>query len=388
MAPVSVIEPIKVSAEVEERAQRLHRESTIFICHDHCIEEEQIRRMTAGGVTAKQLHIGLDVRLWGTPEQFRSSSASCGRPLKAHADPTTSDGFLKSAVIALDYVYELTERTNGEITLALEPADIVAAKKNNRLALLLGAEGARLTEYRLEVLRILVRLGLRHLQLTWAVDNPVGATQNDTSGRGLTDFGRSLIGELNRLGVIVDVSHLSYQAILDAVSASKVAVLNGHSGAKALNSTQPQLLPDEVIQAIAERGGVVAVHFMSQLVKPGRDKASLEHLMAQFEYLVRLVGADHVACGPDYLSGPDRVALNQGISQPFSFAEGVEDISTMFNVTRGLVTLGLSDEDVAKIMGGNLLRLFAEARAGADRSPRAAAPIAEMGVLTGGITPL
>jgi membrane dipeptidase len=381
--------PIELSPEQEQRAQRLHRESLIFFAHDHCIEEAEIRRMSAGGVTAKQLHLSVDVRIWGTPELFRSSARELEALDGRFADPTVSDGSLKSALIAFDYVDGIVRRSGGAITVALEPADILAAKERGRIALVLGAEGARLTEYRLELLRALARLGLRHLQLTWAVENPIGATQNDASGRGLSPLGRDFVAELNRLGLIVDVSHLSYRSILDAVEASSAPVLNGHSGALALNPTQPQLLPDEVIQEMAKKGGVVAVHFMSQVVKPGRDKARFGHLMAQFEYLARLVGTEHIACGPDFLSAPARVASNQGISEPFTFTEGVEDVTAMINVTRGLVASGFSDKDVARMMGGNLLRLFTAARTGADATwigaPRA---VSETGALTGGITPL
>ena len=267
--------PVVLSEGDEARAIELHRRSTVMVVHDHSFGLDDIERMRAGGVTAKQLHLSVDVRLWGTPELFRSTVASGTSSSEAASDPAHSDGFLKSALIALDHVRRVAASSGGYIIVALEPDDIIAAKTAGGIALMLGSEGARMTEYRLEVLRAWADLGLRHLQLSWAIDHPLGADQRDRSGRGLTPLGRAFVRELNRLGLIVDVSHLSYASILDAVEESAVPVLNGHSGASALNDTQPQLMPDHVIRAMAARHGVVAIHFMSQMVKPGRTKASL-----------------------------------------------------------------------------------------------------------------
>ena len=384
-----MIGPLQLSPVDEERAARLHRDSLVFIAHDHCIADADIRRMVAGGVTAKQLHVSVDVRIGAPSATYQSSTKGPGLTLEGSLDPTTSDGFLKSALIALDHVDHVVAQSDGLISIALEPGDILAAKRRGGIALLLGAEGARLTEYRLEVLRILARLGLRHLQLSWAVDHPLGTTQSDTSGRGLTPLGLEFVRELNRLGLIVDVSHLSYRSIADAIDASVAPVLNGHSGALALNPTASQLLPDELIREMARKGGVVAVHFMSQIVKPGRHKATMVELMAQFEYLAKLVGVDHIACGPDYLTDGGRVALNQGIDVPFDFTDGLEDVSTMRNLTRAFVASGFSDSDIAKMLGGNLLRIFESARAvGREGIPPPERPSAPTGSITGGITPL
>lgn len=217
----------------------------------------------------------------------------------------------------------------------------------------------------------------------------MGTTQGDTSGRGLTDFGRDLIRELNRLGIIIDVSHLSYQSIYDALAVSTQPLLNSHSGALALNPEQAQLLPDDLLRAMADRGGVIGIHFISQVVKPGRDKATFEQLMRQFEYLANLIGTDRIACGPDYFYPDKRTWENQGFSRPFEFTEGVEDISKMANVTRGLVALGFSDEDIRKIMGGNLFNLFQSVRRSAERGAWEYKRYAEgIGAITGGSTPL
>ena len=143
-------------------------------------------------------------------------------------------------------------------------------------------------------------------------------TQSDTSGRGLTDFGRDLVSELNDLGVMIDVAHLSYASIAETVHTSRVPVLASHTGALALNHEQTVCLPDEIMQAVAEAGGVVGIHFMSQIVKPGRHRATFAELLAQFEYVAKLIGPQHVALSPDYSYLDPRMWENAGITIPYA----------------------------------------------------------------------
>lgn len=406
-APATPATPVKLSRADEERAQRLHRETTVFICHDHALFPKDFEAMARGGVTAKQLMLSVDARLHTDRETFLASvrGRGYGREVRRHErslpgvddavsvkplGATESDGFLRSALVAFDYVYWQVERSGGRLRIALEPDDVVAAKRDGAQTLVLGSEGSRLLEDRLEILRMLHRLGLRHLQLSWAVETTVGAPQSDRSGRGLTDFGKDLVRELNRLGIIVDVSHLAPRSQYDAIELSRSPVLNSHTGATALNPTQPQLLDDDLIKTFAAKDGVMAMHFHSGLVKPGRHQAKFDELMAQFEYVAKLAGTDHVACGPDYLDLQDsRLWENQGITTPFTMTEGVEDIGKFLNVTRGLVSRGFSDDDIRKMLGGNLLRLFRATRASASARPWDYRPhAAGIGASTGGITAL
>ena len=397
---------VDLSPADEDRARRLHRESTVFICHDHALSPEAFAAMARGGVTGKQLMLSVDARIHADKELFLASTRGRGytrearrheRPLDVADDridvralgPAESEGFLKSALIAMDYVYWQVEGSGGRLRIALEATDIEAAKRDGALALVLGSEGSRLIEDSLPVLRMLYRLGLRHLQLSWALETTVGAPQSDKSGRGLTGFGKDLVRELNRLGVIVDVSHLAVRSQYDALALSRSPVLNSHTGASALNPEQPQLLDDDLIRAFAAKGGVMAIHFMSQVVKPGRQQAKFAQLLDQFEHVARVAGVDHVACGPDYGELRDgRLWENQGMTTPFSMTEGVEDVSKMLNVTRGLVSRGFSDADIRKILGGNLLRLFGQVRAARSAEPWEYQRPAGFGVATGGTSPL
>ncbi len=176
-------------------------------------------------MTAKQLHVSCDGQLWAdqdefwrsaTPEQLLRERKRHGAPiddLPTLVDPLASGVFLRSALVAIEHVYEQVEASNGGLVIALEPDDIVVAKRNGAAAIMLGSEGSRLIQDNVDVLRALHRLGLRHLQLTWAWETSVGTPQSDTSGRGLTDFGRDLVSELNDVGVMIDVAHLSYASI-------------------------------------------------------------------------------------------------------------------------------------------------------------------------------
>ena len=404
-------EPLVLTEDQEERARRLHKESLIFVSHDHEIRAEDIALMRTGGVTAKQLQISLDGQIWTDIDTYISSAprisiqreyqrkldegsaaAHYAKLLDRAPEKSTSAGFLRRALVALDYVMWQVERSKGQLRIAYEPADIIKAKRDGASILVLGSEGARLIEERVEVLRVLVRLGLRHLAISWAWDTPVGAPQSDRSGRGLADYGKELVRELNRLGVIVDVAHLARKSIWDVLETTSAPIHMAHSGAEALNPEQGKtvLLPDDLLKAIAAQGGVVGVHFMSHFVKPGRNQASVAQLVRQLEYLTELIGSEHVACSPDYLKLDPRTWENQGLAgpSPFSYPPGLADIGGFFNVTRGMVAAGFADRDITNILGASLMKLFADVRARAAGTPAQYAPQPRgVGDATEGTTP-
>jgi len=410
-ARVSAPAPLVLNEAQEERARRLHKDSLVFVSHDHEIRAEDIALMQPGGVTAKQLQISLDGQIWADSDTFVSSAprVSLQREYQRKVDEgsaaehyaklldkapmeATSAGFLRRSLVALDYVMWQVERSNGQLRIAFEPADIVKAKRDGASILVLGSEGARLIEERFEVLRVLVRFGLRHLAISWAWDTPIGAPQSDRTGKGLTEYGKDLVRELNRLGVIVDVAHLARRSIWDVLETSTVPIHMAHSGAEALNPEQGKtvLLPDDMLKAIAAQGGVVGVHFMSHFVKPGRNQASVAELVRQLEYLTQLIGSEHVACSPDYLKLDPRTWENQGLAgpSPFSYPPGLADMSGFLNVTRGMVAAGFGDKDIKNILGASLLKLFGDVRAKAAKTPEIYSPQPRrVGEATEGTTP-
>jgi microsomal dipeptidase-like Zn-dependent dipeptidase len=365
---------------VSERAAVLHENSLVMLSHCHELLPEDIERMRAGGIAAKLLVATLDGRMFCEPEEWR-------RSLDAE------HGFLSTTLVVLDYLNWLAERPGAEVLIAREPEDIEGARRTGKVALVVGSEGSKFLEGRVEVLRVLYRLGLRYFAPMWYYDSAIGTAQENRSGEGLTAWGRSVVAEANRLGLLLDGNHMSDQSLRDTLETSARPILVSHSGARELNPEQLQLLPDDLMRDVAAAGGVIGIMFQSLVVKPGHSPATKDDLKRQFSYCVDLVGADHIACGPDYHLRDPRVWQGNNptgpMPEPISWAVA-PDASRFAAVTEMLLELGWSDVDVAKILGGNLLRLFADARRGAadppigDYADAGAAP----GTITDGLTAL
>ena len=250
-------------------------------------------------------------------------------------------------------------QASSELTLIRSAQDILDAKAQGKIGILLGAEGGKLIEDRLENLHALYDLGLRHILLTWAFNNQLAAGELDTEGKGLTEFGRQVVREMNRLGMVIDITHLSRPAMHEVLALSSQPVLNSHTSLKSMANRTPSLTPQE-IRAVADRGGVIALHFMTHMLT-GRfaPRAGLEDVLRQIDALVEIGGIDCVALGPDYLPYTEDFKRNTG-QHNLSFPVGLESPAGLLSLVRGLVERGYDDEAVRKILGGNLFRLFRE----------------------------
>ena len=245
----------------------------------------------------------------------------------------------------LDAFYRELGENKERVVLATTADEVVKAKKDGRVSAMLAIEGGEAIEGNLAALRMLHRLGVRLFGLTHNYRNKIADGMGEArTGSGLTEFGVELIGELNRLGIIVDVSHLSDPGFWDVVEVSKDPIIASHSNARGLCDHLRNLTDDQV-KAVAEGGGVVGVNFYPEVVH--EEEATLGRVLDHFDYLVDLVGADHVGIGSDY----------DGMRQP---PVGLEDVSKMPNITRGLVSRGYSEDEIVKILGGNFLRVFRE----------------------------
>jgi membrane dipeptidase len=305
----------------------------------------QLPLLRAGGVKAVCEHVAGDTPYFST-FAFRNI-----RPLR----PT------KFALQALDYWHaELAE--SPEWRLVLEAGDFRRAEQEGRVAVVFGFEGAMPVDDDLGLLRMFHRLGIRSIGLTWNGRNLLGDGVAVGGGGGLTRFGRAAVAEMNRLGIVIDVSHMADEGIRDTIEASAHPIIASHSNARAL-CPHPRNLPDELARALAARGGVIGLHMLAQFVA-GSTRATLDQFLDHIDHFARLVGPAHVGLGPDCMeqwpvelyrqlwAGTEMSALE------FAYPPEFDSLAKCLNVTRGLVARGYGDDDVRGIMGDNVLRVF------------------------------
>ncbi len=237
------------------------------------------------------------------------------------------------------------------VEMATSAEDVVRITRSGRKAGLMGLEGGHALQGSKEVLGELYDAGIRYVTLTHSNTNRWADSSGDEPRwGGLNDLGRGLVREMNRLGVLVDLSHVSDAAFYDALAASRAPVILSHSSVRALTD-HPRNVTDEMLRALAENGGVVMINFYSKYVTSERPGGtSIEDVLAHIDHAVEVAGVDHVGLGSDY----------DGV--PF-LPRGLGDATRLPHVTYGLLKRGYSEEDVRKILGGNALRALAEAEA-------------------------
>jgi membrane dipeptidase len=252
-------------------------------------------------------------------------------------------GAATHALARLDQLHLLAERLPEQFVIARTAADIEAAKANGRIAGILGLEGAEALDASLGLLRQYYRLGVRNLGLAWNHRNAAcdGVGERRTGG-GLTEFGVQVVEECNRLGILLDLSHLAPAGVRDVLAVSRHPVIASHSNARALRD-HPRNLTDEQLTAIAEQGGVVGVTFVDAfLAQPGQ--ATLDDVIAHIEYMLQRIGPDHVAIGSDF----------DGCDPPAELA----DVTRYPAVTAALQARGHAEATIRKVLGENYLRIF------------------------------
>ncbi|HEV2762946.1 MAG TPA: dipeptidase, partial [Pyrinomonadaceae bacterium] len=276
--------------------------------------------------------------------------------------------------------------------LATTAADIRRAASEGKLAALLGLEGGYALDEKLESVERYYQMGVRYISVTWTHSTSWAGSSGDAAGRtrGLDDFGRRVIREMNRLGVMVDVSHVSDKTFWDIVETSTMPVIATHSNARAI-VPHPRNLTDEQIRALAATGGVVCVVFYPAFVEPGwderkkvldaeirpqvsaagraavgsgshkrlaRDRVRLREfarlppvtvarVVDHIDHIVRLVGVEHVGIGSDF----------DGIQ---AVPKDLASVADLPNLTAELLRRGYTEDDVHKILGGNILRVMEE----------------------------
>jgi membrane dipeptidase len=314
-------------------------------------------------------------------------------------DPETNQGhFAKHTLDLIDSVYEQAAHHPDRMMMAYSVADIERAHKEKKLAALMGIEGGHSIEDDIRLLRDFYRLGVRYMTLTWSNTNEWADSSGDVNDpkvehhNGLTDFGKQVVLEMNRMGMIVDISHVSDKTFWDAIATTKAPVIASHSSARALVNA-PRNMTDEMLRAVSKNGGVVDVNFfcgfddqkywdisqaqqaaqkaaiqkrLDQMKAEGKTPTYLDEDRLQREYMARIprppftvlidqidhiakvAGVDHVGLGSDF----------DGVSG--ATPEGMNSAADLPKITQGLLDRGYSAEDIHKILGGNVLRVFTE----------------------------
>jgi membrane dipeptidase len=262
--------------------------------------------------------------------------------------------------------YQIAEKVG--IQFAYGAMDIVQAKKEGKVCVIMGSQNAKILEDDVSLVRIFHRLGLRIIQLAYAEQNFIGSGGEDVDA-GVSLFGRKVIDEMNRVGVLVDLSHCGYKTVMDAIKYSEKPVAFTHANPRKLIEHHRNKTDDQ-LSACAERGGVIGLTAWARItmVKKG-VRPTLEDFMDLIDYVVKLVGVNHVGFGldltPDWVysrADSEKLARLYPSVAPIKFEErhvkGLEYVSDVENISRGLVARGYSDEDILKILGGNFLELF------------------------------
>lgn len=250
---------------------------------------------------------------------------------------------LRTALDMIDAFYNECEMNRDFIQPVTTHDEILKAVDEGKVAAMLSIEGADVIEGRLSMLRIFHRLGVRIVGLVHSLRNLLadGVTDARTGG-GLSELGAQVVDELERLSVVIDVSHLSDAGFWDLMDLARGPVIASHSNSRAV-CHHPRNLTDDMIRSLADRGGVMGMNFAPSFVHP--TGPSVETLVDHVDHIVGLVGPDHVGLGSDF----------DGIG---ATPEGLEDVAKMPNITAELVRRGYSEEDIVKILGGNHLRLI------------------------------
>jgi membrane dipeptidase len=303
--------------------------------------------------------------------------------------PTGAD--LRQALRQIDVVHRLVAAYPEELVLARSAADVKRAWREGKIASLIGLEGGHAIQNTLAAVRMFQQLGVRYMTLTHnATTGWADAAMDYPRHHGLTEFGESVIRELNRAGILVDLAHVSPETMRDAIRVSRAPVIFSHSSARALVD-QPRNVPDDVLTLLPANGGVVMVSFVPEFTAPGamewqarydaamealgvelddpaelrrrraawlqanpHPPATVQHVADHIDHVRRVAGIAHVGIGSDF----------DGIT---SVPQGLEDVSRFPNLFAELLRRGYSEADLKLIASGNLLRVLRAAEAAAER---------------------
>ncbi len=375
---------LAVSADsLTEKARKLHFSSIVVDTHDDTTQRFLDRKFDLGVRGAS-----------GSIDIPRMKEGGLGAIFFSIWIPSKITGpeAVDRALIQIDAVREQVRKHSNDIVLATTAAEIREARKQGKIAALMGVEGGHMINSDLGVLRSFAALGVRYMTLTHSGNDEWADSSTDKAAHnGLTDFGNDVVREMNRLGVMVDISHVSDKTFYDALEVSKAPLFASHSSCRAICAA-PRNMTDQMMQDLAAKGGVVQINyhvgFLSQEFRdaekanPELDKARTAELVKRcgdneacqiiegerltreyveqgklprvdfariiehIDHAVKAAGVDHVGLGSDF----------DGANMPY----GMEDATKLPKITDALLQKGYSEGDVKKILGENTLRVMTE----------------------------
>lgn len=378
----------KSESKLEQNALALHKSAIVIDTHAD----------TTGRFVDENFDLGSDAG-GGHIDLARMKKGNLGAEFfVAWVDPEKYKGhYAHRALEMIDAIYEQARKHPNDMVMAFSADDIVRARTSSRkrIATLIGVEGGHSIENNIAILRNFYRLGARYMTLTWMNTNEwADASGDDTDPKvqhhgGLTPFGKDIVLEMNRLGMMVDVSHVSDKTFWDVINTTKAPIIASHSSARAV-ANHFRNMDDQMLRAVAKNGGVVQVNFASffddnnymrdyQLQADARRQAMKElderlkdqpedvraraheqadaqwaakiprppfkALIDHFDHIAKVAGVDHVGIGSDF----------DGIT---STPEGMDSAADLPKITEALMQRGYTAQDMRKILGGNLLRVF------------------------------
>jgi membrane dipeptidase len=363
-----------------EEALRIHREAILVDGHNDLpwqFREKKDLSFRHIDITKPQKDLHTDIprlRQGGVGAQFWSAYVPAESMKKGTA--------VRETLEQIDVIHRMVRAYPDTFEMAYSADDIVRIRKQGKVASLIGVEGGHSIDNSLGVLRMLYALGARYMTLTHSQNLDWADSATDQPVRhGLTEFGEQVVHEMNRLGMLVDISHVSAETMKHTLRVTRAPVIASHSSAYAL-AEHPRNVPDDVLRLVAKNGGVIMVNFFPGFITPegaritrhmfevGRElrekypkdeefmqairawvrehpvpSGSVHNVVDHIEHIIRTAGIDHVGLGSDF----------DGIS---SVPKQLEDVSCYPYITQELLNRGYRREDVHKVLGGNLLRAF------------------------------
>jgi membrane dipeptidase len=352
---------LKLSPEQEKLAMKIHNENIVFDIHMHgVVLPEDVDKDNDVFIASMRYPFGYEgVRHAGIRAYFDGFGSM------AHTWK------MEDAIQEIGFRWCDMERQYGDkVILAKRYADLERAVKEEKIAIFMCIENSELIHNEIKNIDLLYGLGVRALGLCYNKKNMLGEGRTERVDAGMSNFGIQAVKQMNSLGILIDAAHASEKTTLDAIEFSEKPIMISHTGARSVFNTL-RMATDEELKALAAKGGVAGVHTGVNVLSDAKYQ-SVEHMIDHIDYIVNLVGVDHVAVGSDNYFGDKNANHAHSIKQHAAdglqsylnfncdYMDYIENPSEWKNITRALVKRGYSQPDIIKLIGGNCIRLVKE----------------------------